>query len=36
MSEAKVEVEFNKIQLQTVPSGDFTLSGLYQFIYTDD
>ena len=35
ISETKVEVEFNEIQLQTVPSGDFTSSGLYQFIYTD-
>ena len=36
MSETKVEVEFNEIQLQTVPSRDFTSSGLYQFIYTDE
>ena len=35
ISETKVEVEFNEIQLQTVPSRDFTSSGLYQFIYTD-
>ena len=35
VSEDKVKVEFNKIQLQTVPSGDFTSSRLYQFIYTD-
>ena len=35
MSETKVKVEFNKIQLQTVPSREFTSSGLYQFIYTD-
>jgi len=36
MSEAKVEVEFNEIRLQTVPSGDFTSTGLYQFIYSDE
>ena len=36
VSETKVKVEFNKIRLQTVPSGDFTSSGLYQFIYTDE
>jgi len=36
VSETKVEVEFNKIQLQTVPNGDFTSSGLYQFIYTNN
>ena len=34
--ETKVEVEFNEICLQTVPSGDFTSSGLYQFIYTNE
>ena len=36
VSETQVEVEFNKIHLQTVPSGDFTSSRLYQFIYTDE
>ena len=36
ISENKVEVEFNEIQLQTVPSGDFTSSRLYQFIYTNE
>jgi len=36
MSETKVEVEFNKIQLQTIQSGDFTSTGLYQFIYSDE
>ena len=36
MSETKVEVEFNKIWLQTVTSRNFTSSELYQFIYTDD
>ena len=34
--EAKVEVEFNKIRLQTILNGDFTATGLYQLIYTDD
>jgi len=36
VSETKVEVEFNKICLQTVTSGDFTSSELYQFIYTNN
>ena len=36
VSEAKVKVEFNKIRLQTILSGDFTATGLYQLIYTDD
>jgi len=35
MSETKVEVEFNKIRLQTIPSKEFTSTGLYQFIYSD-
>ena len=36
VSETKVEIEFNEIRLQTVPSRDFTSSRLYQFIYTDE
>jgi len=36
VSETKVEVEFNEIQLQTNPSGDFTSTNLYQFIYSDE
>jgi len=36
MSETKVEVEFNEIQLQTNPSGEFTSTNLYQFIYSDE
>jgi len=35
VSETKVEVEFNEVRLQTIPSGEFTSTGLYQFIYSD-
>jgi len=35
VSETKVEVEFNEIRLQTNPSGEFTSTNLYQFIYSD-
>jgi len=36
MLETKVEIEFNKIQLQIVTSRNFTSSELYQFIYTNN
>jgi len=36
VSETKVEVEFNKIQLQTNPSGEFTPANLYQIVYSDE
>ena len=36
MSETKVEIEFNEIQLQIVTSRNFTSNELYQFIYTND
>jgi len=36
VSETKVEVEFNEIRLQTNPSGEFTSTNLYQFVYSDE
>ena len=36
MSETKVEVEFNEIQLQTISSREFTSTNLYQFIYSNE
>jgi len=36
VSETKVEVEFNEIQLQTNPSGEFDPANLYQIVYSDE
>jgi len=36
VSEAKVEVEFNEIRLQTNTSGEFTPDNLYQIVYSDE
>jgi len=36
VSEAKVEVEFNEIRLQTNPSGEFDPANLYQIVYSDE
>jgi len=36
VSEAKVEVEFNEIRLQTNTSGEFDPAQLYQIVYSDE
>jgi len=36
VSEAKVEVEFNEIRLQTNTSGEFNPDNLYQIVYSDE